>query len=324
MKIDVHVHLAGAGDEGSGCWLSPEFRRRSTFRLLRWWYGVREGAGGSLDAEWARSIAGKVRESELDRAVALGFDGVYDGAGRVDLDRSQMIVPPAWVLEACRRHPDALLPGPSINPRRRDATERLEEVIEGGAVLIKWLPAAQAIDPGDRRNAPFYRRLAESGVALLVHSGGGEMTFAEIAPDLKDVRLLELPLQEGVTVICAHSGVPVHLSRDEDQLPLIREMLNRFPNLWLDNSGMANPSRFAHLARLALDEEFGARTLYGSDYPVPSLPIYYPRRLGIRGMVRLQRERNPFDRDVGIKRALGYPDLTLTRAGDVLRRVGGR
>lgn len=324
MKIDVHVHLAGLGDGGSGCWISPDFRRRPTFRLLRWWYGIGEDAGeggGGLDAAWASGIAERIRSSELDRAVALGFDGVYGPDGRVDLSRSQMIVPPSWVIETCRRHAEVLLPGPSINPGRRDASDRLEEAIEGGAVLVKWLPAAQGIDPGDRRHVGFYRRMAEAGVALLVHSGGGEMTFAEVAPRLKDVRLLERPLQEGVTVICAHLGVPVHLSRDPDQLPLLRDLLRRFPRLWLDNSGMANPSRFAHLARLASDEEITSRTLYGSDYPVPSLPIYYPRILGLRSMVRLQRERNPFDRDVGIKRGLGYPEATLARAADVLRRA---
>lgn len=319
MKIDVHAHLAGVGTGDSGCWLSPTFRRRPSFRLLRWWHGVtEERMRSAIDQEWAAAMAERIRDSELDRAVALGFDGVYDARGELDRSLSQMVVPPSWVLEACRRHADALLPGPSVNPFRRDAMERLEECVEGGAVLIKWLPATQRIDPASPRLAPFYRRLAEAGIPLLVHSGGSETTFREIAPELKDVRRLREPLEAGVPVICAHGGVPVFYARDPDQLPIVREMLRRYPHLWLDNSGMANPSRFRHLARMAYDAELRDRMLYGSDFPVPSNAVYFPRRLGARRVWRLERTANPFDRDVRIKRGLGYPDETLTRAARVL------
>src|SRR3982751_419183 len=50
---------------------------------------------------------------------------------------------------------------------RASGLERLEECIEGGAVLIKWLPATQRIDPSDPANGPFYARLAETGIPLL-------------------------------------------------------------------------------------------------------------------------------------------------------------
>lgn len=322
MRIDVHAHLVGVGTGESGCWLSPAFRRRPTFRFLRWWHGVsEERMRTSIDEEWAAGIAERVRESELDRAVALGFDGVYDARGELDRQLSQLVVPPSWVFEACRRHPDALLPGPSLNPFRRDALERLEECIEGGAVLIKWLPATHGIDPASPRLAEFYRRMAEARIPLLVHSGGSEMTFREIAPELKDVRRLQMPLEAGVPVICAHAGVPVFYTRDPDQLPLLREMMERYPHLWLDNSGMANPSRFPYLARLAHDADFVGRMLYGSDFPVPSNAVYFANRLGPKRVWRLERTRNPFDRDVRIKRALGYPDRTLSRAVEVLAHM---
>jgi hypothetical protein len=37
--------------------------------------------------------------------------------------------------------------------------------------------------------------------------------------------------------------------------------------------------------------------------------------------VRLQRERNPLQRDVLLKRELGYPDESLTRARTVLANL---
>lgn len=271
----------------------------------------------SVDADWAALLAERVRTSELDRAVALGFDGVYRADGTLDRERSQMIVPPTWVFEVCSRHPE-LLPGPSVHPLRRDALQLLDQCIERGAVLIKWLPATHAINPADPRVQPFYRRMADAALPLLVHSGGGERTFAEVAPEWSDVRLLRAPLEAGVPVICAHSGSRVLFSRDPDQSAELRSLLERFPHLWVDNSGMANLSRFAHLPRLARDPLFQERTLYGSDFPVPSNAWYYVRHIGMRRVLALERTSNPLTRDVQIKRALGYPDATLTRAAHVL------
>jgi predicted TIM-barrel fold metal-dependent hydrolase len=322
MRLDVHAHLAGEGSGGSGCRLFPAFRRRPVVRLLR--ALAMRRMGDDPDAAFAARLAALVREAGLDGAVALGFDGVYDPAsGALDEGRSQMIVPPSWVFEACRRHPE-LLPGPAVNPYRPDALERLDEAAERGAVLVKWLPATMAIDPADPRVLPFYRRMAERGLALLTHSGGSERTFAEVEPAFRSLGRIEPALDAGVTVVVAHSSVPVHLSRDPDELPLLRRLLVRHPRLWVDNSGIANPSRFAHLPRLADDPLIVSRTLYGSDYPVPSSAAWYVRRLGLRRAAALERDRNPVRRDVATKRALGYPDDTLTRASAVLPALAGR
>jgi predicted TIM-barrel fold metal-dependent hydrolase len=318
VKIDMHVHLAGVGTNGSGCWISPLFARRLTFRLLRMRHRMTtRQMQESADADWAADIADRVRRSELDHAVALGFDGVYDARGRLDEARSQMIIPPGWVFEVCARHPE-LLPGPSVNPHRRDALERLEECIERGAVLIKWLPATQSIDPAAPEIRPFYRRLADAGIPILVHSGGSEQTFAQVRPELKDLARIELPLSLGVPMIVAHTAAPVTYARDPDQVPLLKEYLRRYPHLWVDNSGISNPSRFPHLPRFAGDAELVARTLHGSDFPVPSNAFWYTRRLGARRVAALERIRNRMQRDIELKRALGYPDDVLTRAASVL------
>jgi predicted TIM-barrel fold metal-dependent hydrolase len=287
--------------------------------MLRWWHGITPAQmRESIDQDWVDRIALQVRESELDRAVVLGFDGVYDERGRLDRERSQLVVPPSWVFAACRRHPGELLPGPSLNPFRQDALEMLEECISGGAVLIKWLPSAQGIDPSSPRLREFYSRLAQVGLPLLVHSGGSEKTFREVAPELRDLSLLRTPLEAGVPVICAHSAAPVLLSRDPNQIPLLHALLEEFPHLWVDNSGMANPSRFPYLPRFARDPVVQARTLHGSDFPVPSHALYFTRQLGPAEVWKLDRIANPLERDIRIKRALGYPERTLTRAERVL------
>ncbi len=320
-RIDTHLHLTGVGTDDSGCWVSPAFQSRLTFQILRRIHGITtEQMEESADSDWVHLVSEIVDESEIDYAVALGFDGVYRADGSLDEERSQMIVPPSWVFRSCHDN-DHLLPGPSVNPFRADAMERLEECVDGGAVLIKWLPMTQGIDLRHPKIADFYRLLAEAGIPLLVHMGG-ERTFATIDESLNDVTLLRAPLDAGVPVICAHTGTRILFSLEPDQLPTLRGMFDEYPHLWVDNSGMCNPGRYAHLPALAEDSRIWERTLYGSDFPVPSNAIYFTRELGVKEVFEMEwRERNPIQRDVEIKRALGYPDRTLSRAVDVLANL---
>jgi uncharacterized protein len=317
-RLDVHVHLAGVGTQGSGCWISPAFRRRPTFLALRLLYRIgRRQLATTVDQDWASLISARVARSELDYAVVLGFDGVYDRGGAPDLDRSQMIVPPSWVFEVAEGFSN-LLPGPSINPHRRDALDRLDEAVERGAVLIKWLPIVQAFDPAGARTRPFLERLAATGIPLLVHAGSGEVTFRTVDPTVGSVRSLVPALEMGIPVICAHTAAPIIYSRAPDEVPLLRSLLQRYPKLWVDNSGLSNPSRFPHLPRFAADAGVRERTLHGSDYPVISNAFYYPHRLGLRTVARIERDPNPLQKDVSIKRYLGFGPDSFTRAAHVL------
>lgn len=320
-RIDVHVHLAGIGTQGSGCWASPAFRRRPTFLGLRALYRIgNRQLRTTVDQDWPALISALTGESELDASVVLGFDGVYDAQGELDRRRSQLVVPPEWVFEVCERY-DNLLPGPSINPLRRDALDHLEMCIERGAVLIKWLPIVQGFSPADRRVRPFVRRAAEAGIPLLVHAGGGEVTFATVDPTVGHVKELIPLLEEGATVICAHAAAPVVYRRETSEIPLLRRLIRRFSSLWIDDSGLANPSRFPYLTRLAHDPELAGRTLHGSDFPVISSALYYPRRVGIRAALRIEREHNPLQKEILVKRAVGIGDDSLTRPARVLANL---
>lgn len=320
-KIDVHMHLAGTGCCSSGCWVSPSFAKRHTFMLLKFLYRITdEQMRTTVDQDWADRIANTVKLSDIDYGVVLGFDGVYHhDHGHFDEANSQLIVPPEWVFKVCRDHPN-LLPGPSINPYRDDALERLDYCIEHGAVLIKWLPAAQSIDPADRKFKAFYARCASAKIPLLIHMGG-ERTFRSVTEEYNNVERLREPLEAGVTVICAHTATRILGTSEPDQIPALKRLLKEFPHLWVDNSGLCNPSRFSHVPKLAKDPDITARTLYGSDYPVPSNAIYYTTKLGPRHVMALERMDNLLNRDVEIKRTFGYPDATLTRAASVLANL---
>lgn len=320
-RIDVHIHLAGVGTGGSGCWISPRFRARPAFLGMQFIHGIRTAdLRRSIDQDWPAYISALIADSDLDFGVALGFDGVYDSAGRFDPRRSQLVIPPSWVFAACERYAN-LLPGPSINPDRDDAFDLLEESIERGAVLIKWLPIVQGFDPASRRSLRFLERLASAGIPLLVHAGSGEVTFHKVDADIGSLDRLVPALEAGVKVICAHSAARIHGSRDRDEVPLLRSLIERYPNLWADDSGLTNPSRWMHLPRLARDPAIMERTVHGSDFPVPIGAIYYLRQLGIREVRRLYGIRNPLQREIEIKRAFGIADSSLRRAASVLANL---
>jgi len=150
---------------------------------------------------------------------------------------------------------------------------------------------------------------------------GGEKTFKTVTPEFNNVERLIRPLEQGVKVICAHTATRIIGSSEKDQIQALKKLLKTYPHLWVDNSGLCNPSRFSHVPILARDEEITDRTLYGSDFPVPSNAVYYTHQLGIRQTWQLEKIRNPITRDVEIKKTFGYPEETLTNHHKVLANL---
>src|SRR5262249_55287211 len=122
----------------------------------------------------------------LDRLVLFALDGVYREDGMLDRERTSLLVPNEYAFQVAARHPKILI-GASVNPLREDALEELERVAKAGAVLVKWLPTAQAIDPAHPRCQPFYEKMKELGLPLLSHVGtefalpSQEPTFGTLA-----------------------------------------------------------------------------------------------------------------------------------------------
>jgi uncharacterized protein len=317
-KIDVHIHLAGTGCCNSGCWISQSFRRRYTFLILKAMLKIRdEDLKTTADVDWQRKVSDLVAGSVVDYGVVLGFDGVYDPATNdIDLSRSQMIIPHDWVFATCKKYTN-LLPGPSINPFKKNALQELDECIQKGAVLIKWLPATQSIDVGSPDLKEFYRKMAAAKIPLLVHMGG-ERTFKEVSPEFNNVLSMQVPLSMGVKVIAAHSATRIIGSKEKDQQSDLIQLMKEYPHLYVDNSGMCNPGRFAHVHKIPKNPLIESRTLYGSDWPVPSNAFYYLLKLGWREVSRLEKIPNLISRDFEIKSRFGYSAETLTRAADVL------
>lgn len=306
--IDIHCHTAGIGAGGSGCFVSERLRRSWKYRIYLKAFGV---TGKELEKDGDSLIIRRLSENlarsrRVAAAVVLAMDGVVSDTGKLDRARTEIYIPNEFVAAETRRYPNLLF-GASINPYRLDAIERLEQAAADGAVLVKWLPSIQHIDPADKRLIPFYLRLKELGLPLLTHTGE-ESSFTWTRDELGDPERLRLPLSLGVTVIAAHaaSNGKNNGERNHDRfLRLCRE----YPNLYADISALTQVNRLGHLPRLLKHQELHGRLLYGTDMPLLNTGIVSPYAFLFRvspvKMLAIVRNDNPWDRDVALKEALG-------------------
>ena len=195
--IDIHCHTAGIDAGGSGCFVSQRLRRSFRYRFFLKAFDVTEQellseGNGLIIQRISQALA---RSQRVSAAVILAMDGVVSNDGELDTAQTEMYLPNEFVAGEVRRYPNLLF-GASINPLRRDALRRLEQVADDGAVLLKWLPPIRHIDPADRRLVPFYLRLKELGLPLLSHTGS-EHSFTRARNELGDPERLRLPLSLG-------------------------------------------------------------------------------------------------------------------------------
>ena len=310
--IDAHVHIVGNGSGGTGCRLRTPGRRRLMAALMLEHIGLpRSALDHDLDHRYVERLLNLVRESSLAAAVILAQDRVYDDEGRAVEGLAAYYVPNDYALELGRRYAE-FLPAVSIHPGRPDALDELERCLARGAVMMKCLPISQNIDCSNRRYLRFWERMAEAGLPLLAHTGS-EHTLPVVRPDLADPRVLQLPLECGVTVIAAHCGTRSSLFV-RDYFSVFVGMTRRYPRLYGDISAFNIPFRGAHVPE-CLREPLVDRMVHGSDYPVP----VYGHRSWFRGLIdwptfrRWQCHPNVLERDYQFKRAMGFPPWVFTR-----------
>jgi len=297
---DVHVHLAALPDNENGCYISPKMLRSPLFRLLVWRHGLDLNSPPIANSTYVERILNQLDCSErVAKAVLLGMDGVYDQEGQLDLGATDFLVSNRYVLDVAKRHPERFLAGVSINPQRRDAIEELEHCVQAGAILCKVLPNTQRFDPSDSRHRPFYRALVKHHIPLLSHVG---FEFSLIGKDQSagNPRRLQLPLEEGVCVIAAHS-CSLGLFFAEPYFKLFQEFIQRYPHFYADTSALTLPNRVKTLFLLRRHPELHERLIFGTDYPLPVFS--YPALR--RGYRKLAQARSSFDRHALVFEALG-------------------
>jgi hypothetical protein len=343
---DVHAHLLGTGDSGSGCTVHPS--------MSQWWRPVEVlRRHAILNAACVGAETLSVDRAYVERLLTLtadfpagarwllfAFDHAHGDNGAAWPDSTTFHVPDRYAREVCAANAQRFGFVASIHPYARDAIERLDRALAAGALAVKWLPSAMNIDPRDARCRPFYDRLAATRLPLIVHFGEEMAVPGAGRDEFGNPLLARVMLEAGVRVVMAHCASLGHASdMDRKSAPRIaafdlfaRLMDERAHDKLLlgDISAVFQINRKTEIARTLLErEDWHARLLHGSDYPLPGIPVLTrPQRLADAGLldaaavpVLLQiREHNPLLFDFVLKRSLRAGTRALPAAVFETRR----
>jgi uncharacterized protein len=329
---DCHVHLFAAGTDGGihdgrGTLLWPLLAAQQVFFRNAACAGPETGAEAFPGAYLARLDALLAAMPPGFKVLLLALDARHDESGRPRPEESHIWIANDYCARVAAARPDRAQWAASVHPYRADAVEELARVRSLGALALKWIPAAQGIDPGAARCDRFYEALARSGLPLISHAGAERATPGD--DELGNPLRLRRALDHGVRVVVAHCA-SMGEGRDLDRGPAgprvddfaLFERLMDEPRyqgrLFGDLSALPQSARAGAPLRRILERgadggDWSARLLSGSDYPLPAImPLYSPRGLAAAGLLDAAavvplsaiRRHNPLLFDFVIKRHL--------------------
>jgi predicted TIM-barrel fold metal-dependent hydrolase len=343
---DVHAHLLGTGDAGSGCWVHPHLDSGwHPLEALRK-HVILRGAGvdarsSRIDHDYVQRLAWLADDFPRGaRWLLFAFEHAHDDRGVVQPGHTTFHVPDAWAAHVAQQHAERFGWVASIHPYRSDALERLDRALAQGALAVKWLPSAMNIDLRDVRCMPFYQRLQCARVPLIVHVGEEKAVPGAGRDDLGNPLLLRLPLRHGVRVIAAHCASLGSALDIDQRVPTRRPAFELFArlmdepdwhaNLMGDVSALFQVNRSASSWRTVLTrEDWHARLLHGSDYPLPCIRVLVQLgplvRAGVLDEVDVAalealRAHNPLLFDLVLKRRVRWRGARLSDAVFQTRR----
>lgn len=342
--VDYHVHLVGHGDSGSECYLHPSTKswlypiRRLKTLVFMAAAQVPQMEGGDLQycSRLIRLVkhyipAAVIRPGEkgflYPKCCLLPFDKFYTKGGVAVKSKTTLYVPNDYALKVANDVPECFYPFCSVNPYRPDAHEELTRCSRAGCTVIKWLPNSMGIDPADEICVPFYCKVAELGMSLLVHVGDEHSVNAAFVDNsLGNPLKLRRPLDCGVKVIAAHCATE-GTNEDFDNpgktatnfsllLRLMRE--DKYKDLlFADISAICSFRRVIYLPELLEARDIHPRLVYGSDYPVPAINMVVLTSMLLRYQLITAKQRevlnelynyNPLLFDLACKRCLVGPN----------------
>ena len=345
---DCHAHLVGTGDSGSGIWLNPaldsvvhpvQFAQRLFF----------------LNAGCAHNAPGRIDQSYIERMhnlleglrpgvklMLFAFDFNHREDGTPDRDNSAFFVPNDYAREIARRHPQFFEWVASIHPYRRDCVEALERAAAEGARAVKWLPAAQGMDPASSLCDRFFEALAKLDLPLISHAGEERAVQGGNTQHYGNPLLLRRALDHSVRVVVAHCG-SMGQDRDIDKgengpyvdsFDLFARLMDDpvyGPKLHGDISAMTQLNRAGPaLETVLMREDWHPRLLNGSDYPLPGvMPLFSVAYMVLLGLIPESaapvlteiRRHNPLLFDFVLKRHLSRKGRRFAKSVFETRRV---
>jgi len=282
--IDIHIHIGGPGDEpSSGCFFSEKFIWSPAFLAM---LIVTNSIFKKVTTKSIRrKIVGEINSSKrIDKGVLLALDMPHNENGDPLPNFTHLYTPNNYIISLSKSNPKVLF-GASIHPYRKDSIDEIERCIKEGAVLCKWIPSSQLIDPSHPKCIPFYKKLSEKNLPLLCHTGPEHAVPTSIPEYSKDDNPIYLrkALEMGVTVISAHCSTPYFGPLDpdyfDDFLSLMKESEKKGWRLFGDISALATPFRIPYVRRIK-DEIPPKKLIFGSDYPIPISDLSYSKNRG--------------------------------------------
>jgi len=335
--IDVHVHFGAPGKNGSpvhGCYWSPSFEEAAAYWAFRLITGT---LFGKIDFDRAKSTMSKVvdRSTKVDKSVFFAFDQVYDEQSNTDLIHwTNLYVDNRTIVELVASNTRILF-GASIHPYRSDWQAELDYCLANKAVLCKWLPSAQCIDPSHPKCMPFYDALAAHNLPLLCHVGP-ELSIPTWNKDFEkfnNALYLRPALERGVTIIFAHSSLPFEptiLNHDNAFLQFLSVMNDARNNNYSDKwKAYADISALCLLRSsyvpFLLNNIDSSRLIFGSDYPIPMIDLSYKKVPSVWDWIKHFWEtltaKNPLDKNYLLLEDMGFPPEVFTAADELFNTI---
>ena len=330
--IDIHVHFGAPEDPESGCYWSEKFEKGVAFFAMR--LVTKNFCGKITVKKIKKHLLRVINGSEMvDKTVLLALDRVYGRDGKPCREKTHLHVPNSYLARLAEEN-ERVLFGASIHPYREDWENELLNCLENNAVLCKWIPSAQQIDPSDRRCLPFYRKLAEHGLPLLCHVGpeAAIPPFDKPSQELNSPRFLRQALDAGVTVIAAHAALPL-LPPPFESDRFYRELVTLFREgdahnlgLYTDISAINLGPRNSYIDKLKTDIP-ADRLIFGSDYPIPILDISQRPHLSLWHWLKHFFQticiKNPLDKNYTLIKNMEFNDDIFYNASNILRITTG-
>lgn len=343
--IDIHVHIGGPPGENDHLYYwSEAFEQSISFEGIKLVTRLKESQLTAL--RYVCVLFDQLRNSKfVDKLVLLGLDEVYSEEGIPLKEITPLFVANEYLAHLAGINPGFLF-GCSVHPYAPDALERLWHCTNKGAVLCKWLPSAQAIDPTHPYSVKFYRALGELGLPLLIHVGP-EATIPSAMKNEEDKIVnaaagrfgknagaaIELALDAGAKIILAHSAIPLGSFLDKDNtywetvfasfLTILKRQNDR-SDLYADLSAFCLPGRFKYVKEIiSLAKEAPQRFLYGSDFPIPIVSLRESKALedilrAFGWLAGRALPHNDFDKNYQLLKP-HFSDQVFTAATGVLR-----
>ncbi len=335
---DAHAHLLGTGDSGSGCWVNPQMESLlSPKQFLQKKFFLNAACvnekQGQVDKDFVARLSQLIGEFPAGAGTLLfAFDHTYREDGRLDKPKAAFHVPNRYAANVARNNPERFKFVASVHPYRRDAVEELAFAATDGAVAVKWLPSTMGIDPASPRCDRFYEALVKHNLPLITHAGQERATKGAHQQHFGNPLRLRRALDHGVRVVVAHCGT-MGEDRDIDGGPRgpYRESFSLFARmmdesryekkLFADISAIPQTNRARYLPQVLARQEWHARLLNGSDYPLPGvMPLFSVDTLAEQGwlkaseasLIKQLRDYNPLMFDFVLKRSLRIQGARLS------------